>query len=80
MQLNWNNGEQIYPENYVLGDYSIDFDLFERGELIKELSHNGFHYYFEYDENENMTKASVNEQMLFEGNEIWKRRRSFLCI
>lgn len=68
MQLNWNNGMQVYPEKYVLGDYSIDFNLFERGELIKELSHNGFYYYFEYDENENMTKASVNEQMLFEGS------------
>lgn len=67
MQLNWNDGIEVFPENFVLGDYSINFELFERGELMKELNHNGYCYYFEYDEKENMTKASVNQQTLFSG-------------
>ena len=68
MQLNWNVGMEEYPENYIVSDYSMDFSLFERGELIKELYHNGFTYYFTYDDNGNMTKASVNERVLFEGS------------
>lgn len=68
MQLNWNVDIEEYPANYVVSDYSMNFSLFERGELIKELYHNGFTYYFTYDENGNMTKASVNERVLFEGS------------
>ena len=68
MQLNWNTGMEEYPSHYIVSDYSMNFSLFERGELIKELYHNGFTYYFTYDENGNMTKASVNERVLFEGS------------
>lgn len=67
MNLQWNNGEKEYPGSFLFSDNSVDMELFEQGELIQELSHNGFQYFFEYNEDGNMTKASVNENTLFEG-------------
>ena len=56
-----------YPSGFVLSDNSVDFDIFEKGELLNKLSQNGYYYYFEYNENGEMTKLSVNEQPIFEG-------------
>jgi len=54
-----------YPQNFSLSENSYDADLLTQGELITQLDHNSFSYYFDYNELGNLTQAKVNGQLLF---------------